>query len=60
MALIQRVSMTGQKEDGGGAGWLSCLERREVATVAVLVLILAGLMVMAGSTLTSPDKTEAA
>ena len=60
MAVIQRESTKGHTEDSKGPGWMSCLDRREVATVAVLVLILAGLMVMAGSTLTSPDKTEAA
>ena len=59
MVLIQSRPMAGHTEDSRGPGWLSCLDRREVATVAILVLILAGLMTMAGSTLASPDKAEA-
>lgn len=60
MVLIQSRPMAGHTEDSRGPGWLSCFDSSEVAILAVLVLILAGLVTMAAPGLTSPDKVEAA
>lgn len=61
MALIESRTKTVQLQDGRGAAWPSQLDgSRELATLAVLVLILAGLIAMAAPVLTWPDKVEAA
>lgn len=49
-----------QTEPSEDSRWLGCLDQREIATLAVLVLILAGLMTMAAPVFASPDNVEAA